>query len=78
MPTILRSGPYRIFFYSADATEPPHVHVERADALAKFWIDPPSLARNEGFKEPELRRIRRIILRQRDELLESWNEYFSQ
>jgi hypothetical protein len=28
MPTVLRSGPYRFFFYSADRGEPPHVHVE--------------------------------------------------
>jgi len=36
MPTILRVGPYRFFFYSADGEEPPHVHVERDDSVAKF------------------------------------------
>jgi len=78
MPTILRTGPYRIFFYSADAGEPRHVHIERGDVVAKFWLDPPSVARNDGFKPPELRRIGRIIIERRDELLESWNEHFSQ
>ena len=28
MPTILRSGPYRIYFYSHEPNEPPHVHVD--------------------------------------------------
>lgn len=37
MPTVLRSGPYRLFFCSADGAEPPHVHVERDQRTAKFW-----------------------------------------
>ena len=38
MPTVLRSGPYRFFFYSGDGAEPPHVHVQRDDnsGLARF------------------------------------------
>jgi hypothetical protein len=39
MPTVLRRGPYRSFFYSSDRAEPPHVHVERDANLAKFWLD---------------------------------------
>jgi hypothetical protein len=78
MPTILRTGPYRFFFYSADADEPRHVHVERGDAVAKFWLDPPRLARNAGFKAPELRRIRGIIAERHAYLAECWDEYFDQ
>jgi len=40
MPTVLRVGPYRFFFYAGDREEPPHVHVERDDNIAKFWLDP--------------------------------------
>ena len=40
MPTILRIGPYRFFFYAGDRDEPPHIHVERDDNIAKFWIGP--------------------------------------
>jgi hypothetical protein len=29
MPTALRIGPYRFFFYAGDRDELPHVHVER-------------------------------------------------
>jgi hypothetical protein len=40
MPTVLRLGPYRFFFYAGDGVEPPHVHVERDDNTAKFRLDP--------------------------------------
>ena len=49
MPTVLRSGPYRVYFYSHDLIEPPHVHVDRDDLTAKFWLNPVSLAYNLGF-----------------------------
>jgi hypothetical protein len=49
MPTVLRSGPYRVFFYSADREEPPHVHVARDDCYAKFWLDPARLDQSTGF-----------------------------
>ncbi len=29
MPTVLRSGPFRFFFYAGDGGEHPHIHVER-------------------------------------------------
>ena len=28
MPTVLRVGPYRFFFYASDRAEPMHVHIE--------------------------------------------------
>ena len=40
MPTVLRVGPFRFFFYAGDGGEPPHVHVERDEGEAKFWLDP--------------------------------------
>ena len=30
-PTVLRSGPYRFFFFASDRAEPVHVHVARED-----------------------------------------------
>ena len=40
MPTVLRVGPSRFFFFAADRDEPHHVHVEREDKIAKYWLDP--------------------------------------
>ena len=77
MPTVLRSGPYRFFFYSSDGAEPPHVHIARDDAVAKFWLDPIRHDHSLGFRPPELRRIESIIVGQRTDLLKAWNEYFA-
>ena len=77
MPTVLRSGPYRVFFYSGDGAEPPHVHVQRDDAEAKFWLDPTELSRSTGFGPSEIRRIRSMILSREQHLVDAWNEYFS-
>ena len=49
MPTVLRDGPYRFFFYSGDREEPPHVHVERERNVAKFWLSEVRLQSSGGF-----------------------------
>lgn len=76
MPTIARTGPYRVYFYSHDMREPPHVHVDRDDETAKFWLAPVALAYNIGFRARELRDIQRIVSERSAELLEAWNDYF--
>ena len=60
MPTVLRLGPYRFFFYAGDADEPPHVHVERDTDKAKFWLDPVRLQSSGGFGRTEISRIQRF------------------
>lgn len=76
MPTILRQGPYRLFFYSGDGDEPVHVHVERDDHVAKFWLDPVRLEKSGGFRRPEIARVAEMIEAHRMEIIEAWNEYF--
>jgi hypothetical protein len=77
MPTVLRNGPYRFFFYAGDGGEPPHIHVERDDGEAKFWLDPVRLERVRGFKRKEINRIEALVAEHREELLESWHEFFN-
>lgn len=48
MPTILRVGPFRFFFYSSDRAEAAHVHVESGTGVAKFWLNPVRLAGSRG------------------------------
>ena len=50
MPTVLRSGRYRFYFFSSDEGEPPHVHVKAGGDQAKFWLDPIRLGANYGFR----------------------------
>lgn len=73
MPTVLRSGPYRVYFFSHEPNEPAHVHVDRNDLSAKFWLQPVALVRNFGFPAHELRRIRTLIEEHQARLMEAWN-----
>ena len=72
MPTVLRSGPYRVNFHSHESNEPAHVHVDRDQASCKFWLSPVSLASNLGFRAPELRDVERLIEDHVDDLLKEW------
>lgn len=76
-PTVLRSGPYRFFFYSSDRTEPPHVHVERESKAAKFWLEPVSVESAGDFGARELIRMTALVREHHVELLRSWHEFFS-
>ncbi len=78
MPTVLKIGPYRFYFYSHETSEPPHVHIDRDDESAKFWLTPVALARNLGFPAVELRRLQRLVVENQTKLVEAWNEYFGQ
>ena len=77
MPTVLRLGPYRFFFYSSDGDEPPHVHVERDDNVAKFWIVPVRLATSGGFRRAELSDIERLVNDNQAAILEAWHGFFN-
>jgi Domain of unknown function (DUF4160) len=76
MPTVMRSGPYRYFFYASDRDEPRHIHVEREGRVAKYWLNPLRLQSSGGFRRLELSRIRGIIEENHEQLLEAWDGYF--
>ena len=76
MPTVLRDGGLRFFFYSLENGEPPHIHVESGDATAKFWLDPVELAHSRGFRARDLTRLRAKTIEHRQEFLEAWNAHF--
>ena len=76
MPTIFRAGPYRFFFYAGDRDEPLHVHVEREDRVAKFWLDPTRFCYSSGFRGAELLRVQKIIQEHQQDFMEAWHDYF--
>jgi Domain of unknown function (DUF4160) len=78
MPTVLRIDGFRFFFYSKEGTEPPHVHVERGDDVAKFWLDPVELSSSYGFSAKEINQIRKVVIEYRESLQQSWYDYFNQ
>ncbi|MGR1650677.1 DUF4160 domain-containing protein [Salmonella enterica] len=44
MPTVLRIGAYRFYFYSHEPNEPAHVHIDKGNATAKIWLHDISVA----------------------------------
>jgi hypothetical protein len=76
MPTVLRIEGYRFFFYSGESNEPPHIHVEWGDKLAKYWLEPIELASSKRFRGHELNSVRELVLTHRDTFLEAWHDHF--
>ena len=75
MPTLFIQG-YKFRFYSSDVNEPPHVHVIKAENVAKIWLEPVELETNRGYNRSELNRVLKLTEEYRAELLEAWNEQF--
>ena len=75
MPTIFRIGKYRFHFYSNEGSEPPHIHVRTPDGECKFWLDPVTLAHNQGIKAVDLRNIERMVFKNQTLLKEKFREH---
>ena len=76
MPTVYREGPYSFAFFSSDRGEPPHVHIIHDIQVAKYWLEPVSMAKNRGFRNHELNDIERLVIEHQQFLLKSWHDYF--
>jgi hypothetical protein len=77
MPTVLRVGAFRLFFFSNEGNEPPHIHVECGDAYAKFWLEPGvTCADAVGFSARDLKTAERMVDEHRDRCLTAWKEHF--
>jgi hypothetical protein len=76
VPTVLRLGRYRFYFFSNESHEPAHIHVKAGGDEAKYCLRPVALASNHGFHGRELREIERLIRQYRQTFEEAWNEYF--
>jgi hypothetical protein len=79
MPTVFLERGFRFFFYSNEGSprEPMHIHVEKDDIEAKFWLRPEvTLAYNEGFRARVLRELVEMIEIKREYIERVWNEHF--
>ena len=79
MPTILLIAGWRFFFYSNENNEPIHIHVERAEAEAKFWIDIKEFEIKEAFSyrlsPRDKREVKKIIYQHLDYIIDQWNKF---
>ena len=76
MPTVLRVAGYRFFFFSNERQEPAHIHVERAEGHAKFWLANATLAGAHGFRSAELTELRQLVATHGPLFQERWDEFF--
>ncbi len=77
MPTVLRLDGFRFFFFSDEGREPPHVHAEKAECSAKYWLIPVLLESSCRCRDPDLTRMEAIVMDRVDEFLERWYEFFA-
>jgi len=75
MPTILRHGRWRFFFYSNEGSEPAHVHVEAAEGTAKFWLTPVALVGSSGLRSGDLAFGEKFVRQNRDQLMEACEDH---
>ena len=79
MSVVFRFAGARFFFYSNEGSprEPIHIHVQRAEAEAKFWLQPEVMvADNVGFNRRDLVEMLRVIQDRRGEIERAWHEHF--
>lgn len=66
-----------MFFYSNEMNEPPHIHAEKAEMEAKFWLDVESFEIRAVFlkrmKSRDERELRKIIYLHIEYIIEQWN-----
>jgi len=75
-PTIVRDGPFRLFFFSREEVRV-HVHVAHADGEAKFWLTPEvALANHTGLSATQIHQAQAIVNVHLKEIHDAWKQHF--
>ena len=78
MPTALLIRGWRLFFYTNERNEPPHIHVRKGDVERKYWLHPVEYDIEESYAynmSPANRReIRKIIFTHFDYLVAEYEK----
>jgi hypothetical protein len=79
MPTILLILGWRFFFYANERNEPIHIHCQKGDAEAKYWLDVLAFEAVEahayGMSPADKRTVRSIIYQHFDYIVSEWNSF---
>lgn len=76
VPTVLREGQFRFFFFSREETRI-HVHVSHPDGEAKFWLSPSvQLVTSVGLNQRQLREAQSVIETHLGEIKHAWHSHF--
>lgn len=72
---ILING-FDFFFYSMEEARR-HIHVEKGENVAKFWLEPIiEIAYNYGFNSREIKFIIQTVTENEREINDKWNSHF--
>ena len=80
MPVVFRERGFKFFFYSNEGnpSEPAHIHVEKDEVEAKFWLKPQvRVAYNDGYDARILRVLLEIVEANKDRIERAWDEFFN-
>ena len=79
MPKVFEKNGYKFFFFANEGSplEPIHLHVRKAEAIAKFWLRPNvSLESSYSFNSKELKWLEKEVEANRKLIEDKWNDYF--
>lgn len=78
VPVILRYKGYKFFFFANEGMplEPLHIHVRKAEATAKYWVKPTTLAESYSMTSAELKELFEVVKLNEALIERSWNEFF--
>ncbi|MDD2880717.1 MAG: DUF4160 domain-containing protein [Rhodoferax sp.] len=65
-----------MFLLRNENDEPHHIHVQQDRMLAKFWLQPVSLAHSTGFSPQDLSKLLTLVEANQSTFVEAWNEFF--
>ena len=75
MPTVFEKDGYRFFFYSNEHL-PVHIHVSHGGGEAIFNIENViELRDSHNFKIQELSKAKKLAIKNKDIIMEKWNEH---
>ena len=80
MPVLLRYQGFKFFFYSheGEPREPPHVHIRKDNAEAKFWLVPVvRLAWRKRMDERTLKMLEMVVKDNKTHFEEQWRVFFA-
>lgn len=79
MPTVLMKNGWRLFFYSNERNEPPHIHARKGGSECKYWllVDQFDIkeAHTYSISPTEHRQIRQIIFDNFDYLVAEYEKF---
>ena len=76
MPTIIFLFGWRFFFYADEGREPIHIHCQKGEKEAKFWLNVETRGITGAFAHHltprDLRQVKKIIAEYFDEIVAEW------